>query len=178
MATRDTFSELATPLALRRMQAEIHMNSARVLRGMERRVQALFEDEGIRHMTPAQGNVLMVLFHQRRPTRAKKLAQISSVSEVTMGRFVHALEASGWVERTRDPDDARAWLVSPTTQAYGTLGALIRVSNRMMDEAFQGFDADDIERFHTQTRRVVDNLAEQADRAPADSATSSEKAGS
>jgi DNA-binding MarR family transcriptional regulator len=173
MSTSDTYSGLAAPLALRRMQAEIHMNSARVLRGMERRVHALFESEGILQLTPAQGNVLMVLFHQRKPTRAKKLAQISSVSEVTMGRFVHA-----WVERTRDPDDARAWLVSPTTQAYGTLGSLIRVSNRMMDEAFKGFDTNDIERFHTQSRRIVENLAQQADGGSIDSVLNKETAGS
>jgi len=135
------------------------MNSARVLRGMERRVQTLFEEEGIENLTPAQGNVLMVLFHQRKATRAKKLAQALSVSEVTMGRFVHALEASGWIERKRDPDDARAWLVTPTPQAYRTLTPLIKVSNRMMDEAFKDFHPDEIELFHAQTRRVVENLA-------------------
>ena len=150
-----------TPLALRRLQAEIHMNSARVLRGMERRVQILFEEEGIMNLTPAQANVLMLLFHRRKAARANVLAEEFSVSEVTMGRFIHALEASGWIKRERDPEDARAWLVSPTPQAYNTLGALINVSNRMMDQAFQDFEPDEIEAFHAQTLRVVANLSDE-----------------
>ena len=131
-------SDPLTPLALRRLQAEIHMNSARVLRGMERRVQILFEEEGIMNLTPAQANVLMLLFHRRKAARA-----------------------SGWIKRERDPEDARAWLVSPTPQAYNTLGALINVSNRMMDQAFQDFEPDEIEAFHAQTLRVVANLSDE-----------------
>ena len=167
MTKNNPMSGPSAPLALRRLQAEIHLNSARVLRGMERRVQTLFNEEGIENLTPAQGNVLMLLFHRREPTRAKILAQEFSVSEVTMGRFVHALEASGWVKRDRDPNDARAWLVSPTPQAYGTLGSLITVSNRMKDEAFRNFEPGEIEAFHAQTRRVVDNLTK-SDRESAD----------
>ena len=160
MSKNTPISGPLTPLALRRLQAEIHMNSARVLRGMERRVQILFEEEGIMNLTPAQANVLMLLFHRRKATRANVLADEFSVSEVTMGRFIHALEASGWIKRARDPDDARAWLVSPTPQAYDTLGALINVSNRMMDQAFQDFEPDEIEAFHAQTLRVVANLSD------------------
>ena len=160
MSKNTPISGPLTPLSLRRLQAEIHMNSARVLRGMERRVQILFEEEGITNLTPAQANVLMLLFHRRKATRANVLADEFSVSEVTMGRFIHALEASGWIKRARDPDDARAWLVSPTPQAYDTLGALINVSNRMMDQAFQDFEPDEIEAFHAQTLRVVANLSD------------------
>ena len=157
MAKNTPTKSPSASLALRRLQAEIHLNSARVLRGMERRVHTLFLEEGIENLTPAQGNVLMLLFHRKEPTRAKALAQEFSVSEVTMGRFVHSLEASGWIRRERDPADARAWLVSPTPQAYTTLGSLITVSNRMMDEAFRDFEPEEIEVFHAQTRRVVSN---------------------
>ena len=159
MAKKTQTSGHLAPLALRRLQAEVHMNSARALRGMERHVQRLFDEKGIEDLTPAQGNVLMLLFHERRPTRAKRLALQFSVSEVTMGRFVHALESSGWVQRQRDPNDARAWLVSPTPRAYETLASLIAVSNQMMDEAFKGFTAAEIEAFHAQTSRVVSNLS-------------------
>jgi DNA-binding MarR family transcriptional regulator len=125
---------------------------------MERRVVRLFEEEGITDLTPAQGNVLMVLFHQRGPTKARRLAQELNVSEVTMGRFIAALEGSGWIERQQDPDDARARPVSPTARAYQSLSALIRVSNRMMDEAFQGFAESDIAAFHRWTEKVIMNL--------------------
>lgn len=150
--------ERPASLETRRLQAEIHLDSGRVLRGMERRIMGLFRAGGVDGLTPAQGNVLMVLFHQRAPTRARGLAKLLNVSEVTMGRFVQALEGAGWISRSVDPEDARARLVSPTAQAYALLPTLIRVSNRLMDEAFQGFKDEDIAQLHDLTHRLIRNL--------------------
>ena len=147
-------------LHVRRLQTELHLNSARILRRMERRVTLLFREVGIDDLTPAQSNVLVVLFHHKRPLHARELAANLGVSEVTVARFVRALETAGWIGRERHPSDARALLIKLTQKAYEALPTLIRVSNTMMDEAFQGFDLDAITAFAGLTNRVLGNLGE------------------
>ena len=145
-------------LRLRRIQTELHLNSARILRSMERRVSKLFLDEGIDDLTPTQANVLVVLFHRKRPIHGRELAATLGVSEVTVARFLKALEQSGWIARKRHPEDARARLIALTSKAYEALPTLIRVSNAMMDEAFEGFNPQEIESFASFTAAVLTNM--------------------
>lgn len=125
---------------------------------MERRVSALFAELGIGDLTPTQANVLVVLFHRKRPIHGRELAATLGVSEVTVARFLKALEQSEWVARTPHPEDARARLIALTPKAYRALPTLIRVSNTMMDEAFEGVDSQAIEAFAHFTSGVLANM--------------------
>ena len=81
------------------------------------------------------------------------------LSEVTVGRFVKALEASGWVRRDPDPSDSRALLVRPTPKARAALPRFIAVSNAMLDDAFAGFSPEDVARIARTTERLRHNIA-------------------
>ncbi len=146
-------------LVRRRRQTAAFQDLARIIRSMDRNVEALFVEAGIRDITPAQANALMVLFEARRPMTARRMAQALGLSEVTVGRFLKALETNGWVERRRDPEDCRAILASPTQGAHELLPRFIHVSNTIMDQAFAGLDATQREALFVAIRRVRENLS-------------------
>jgi DNA-binding MarR family transcriptional regulator len=135
-----------TDLALRRVQTRALVDLGRIRQATERLVERWLAEEGLEGVTPAQANALLVLVDARQPLAQAHLARALSLSEVTVGRFVRALEESGWVERTRDPDDTRAWRLAPTAKAREALPRFIAVSNRLLDTAFAGLDAEGIAR--------------------------------
>lgn len=133
-------------LELRRLQTQALVDLGRIRHASERHIETWLAEEGLEAVTPAQANALLVLVNARRPLTQVELARQMSVSEVTVGRFVRALEEAGWVERTRDPDDSRAWRIAPTTKAREALPRFIAVSNRLLDAAFAGLDAQAVQR--------------------------------
>jgi DNA-binding MarR family transcriptional regulator len=149
----------AADLELRRRQAEAYLDLTRIHREIEARAAELLHDQDLRDVTPAQAGALMILFQERKPLRARELAAALGLSEVTVGRFVHALQAAGWVSRQPDPGDSRAILVAPTPKAYRALPRFIAVSNALLDQAFAGFSADEIERVARTTERLRRNIA-------------------
>jgi len=147
-------------LELRRVQSEAYLTFVAIGRRLERRVAALFDEHGLHDVTPPQANALMILFAAKEPLQARTLAQRMELSQVTVGRFLKALEQQGWVARDPDPDDARAMLVRPTAKAYRTLPSFIAVSNTMLDQAFDGFSRPEIRRIATVAGRVRENLSD------------------
>ncbi len=147
-------------IKLRRSQAEAALNLSRIQREIERRVQSLLERERLENVTPAQANALMILFQDKSAMTARQIAQQMNLSEVTVGRFVRALEAGGWVVREPDPNDSRAILISPSRKAYRAFPRFLRVSNALLEDAFEGFSRKDIERLVAMTERLRENVME------------------
>lgn len=145
-------------IARRRVQAEAYLNLSRIHREIERRAQDLLAEQDLRLVTPAQAGALMVLFQAKKPLRARELASLLALSEVTVGRFVHALHEAGWVRRDPDPVDSRAVLVAPTPRAYRALPRFIAVSNALLDEAFAGFGDAEIATCASTTERLRRNI--------------------
>jgi DNA-binding MarR family transcriptional regulator len=150
--------EREASLQLRRVQADAYLDLTRIQREIERRAAALLAEHGLRDVTPAQASALMVLFAEREPLRARTLATRLGLSEVTVGRFIHALHEAGWVRREPDPTDSRAMLVSPTAKAYRALPRFIQVSNSLLDDAFAGFTPTEVERVAKTTERLRRNI--------------------
>jgi len=150
---------MATDLEFRRLQADILLDIQRIRHVTERRIDALLKEHDL-DTTPAQANVLMTLIQNREPMTARQLARDMQLSEVTIGRFVRSMEATGWVSRERDPSDSRAILVQATPKAREALPRFIEVSNALQDSAFAGLDSDAIGKIARTTRRILMNLAE------------------
>lgn len=145
-------------LALRRCQVRAMLELGRIHAVVGREAKALFDGEGFDDITPAQANLLMVLFQKKEPMTARALHRALGVSEVTVSRFVVTLEKRGWVARRRDPTDARALLVEPTARARDALPRFIRVTNALLDAAFAGFDRTELEVLSGAVRRLTANL--------------------
>ena len=91
---------------------------------------------------------------------ARDLADLLDLEPITLCRIVDRLEESGLVERTRDPEDRRAWRLHVTAEAQPLVEKLKAVGAELIGQAFAGIDPDEIEI----TRRVLARARENAGR--------------
>jgi MarR family transcriptional regulator for hemolysin len=95
-------------------------------------------------VTRAQWKVLFKL--SRTPgLRQVELADMLDLEPITLCRIVDRLEEAGLVERTRDPDDRRAWRLHVTTKAQPLLEKLHGVGAELVSQVFAGIEPKDIE---------------------------------
>jgi MarR family transcriptional regulator, transcriptional regulator for hemolysin len=111
-------------------------------------------------VTRAQWKVLFKL--TRKPgLRQVELADMLDLEPITLCRIVDRLEEAGLVERTRDPEDRRAWRLHVTEKAQPLVEQLQGVGAELVKQAFAGIDRKDIEI----TRKVLARARENAGRA-------------
>jgi DNA-binding MarR family transcriptional regulator len=95
-------------------------------------------------VTRAQWKVLFKL--TRRPgLRQVELADLLDLEPITLCRIVDRLEEAGLVERTRDPEDRRAWKLHVTAKAQPLIEKLQAVGATLVDQTFGGIDPKEIE---------------------------------
>lgn len=150
-------------IEVRRIQTQGYVRFTRIHRQLDDRMAEMFAAAGIEDITPRQANVLIVLFNEGKSMSARRIAKRLALSEVTVGRFVHALADAGWVIRERSSRDARTMLVSPTQKSFATLPRFIQISNQLLDLAFQGFTRKDMKELGEFMNRVSRNLGETPD---------------
>jgi DNA-binding MarR family transcriptional regulator len=108
-------------------------------------------------VTRAQWKVLFKL--TRRPgLKQVELADLLDLEPITLCRIVDRLEEAGRVERTRDPEDRRAWKLHVTAQAQPLVDKLQAVGAELVGHAFSGIDPEEIEI----TRKVLARVRENA----------------
>ena len=79
------------------------------------------------------------------PLRPTALAALLEVDLSVASRQVKALEDVGFVQRSADPADARASLVSPTEAGLEAFEQTRRQRNEVLDEVLSGWPEDDRE---------------------------------
>jgi MarR family transcriptional regulator, transcriptional regulator for hemolysin len=110
-------------------------------------------------VTRAQWKVLFKL--TRTPgLRQVELADMLDLEPITLCRIVDRLEEAGLVERTRDPEDRRAWRLHVTAKAQPLIDKLQAVGADLVEHAFAGIDGKDIQL----TRQVLARIRENAGR--------------
>jgi len=113
-------------------------------------------------VTRAQWKVLFKL--TRKPgLRQVELADLLDLEPITLCRIVDRLEEAGLVERSRDPEDRRAWRLNVTENARPLIEKLQAVGAELVGQAFAGIDPKDIEI----TRKVLAQARENAGRCAA-----------
>ena len=111
--------------------------------------------------TRAQWKVLLKL--SRKPgLRQVELADILDVEPITLCRIIDRLEESGLVERTRDPEDRRAWRLHVTAGSQPLIEKLHALAAELAAEAFAGVDPRDVEIARQVLARVRENLGRPA----------------
>lgn len=145
-------------LELRRRETATYQALVRFVRLIESQMGRLFDEIDIEGITPAQSQVLMVLVEAKEPLTTRELARRLSVSDVTMGRFVKALEAHGWVHKERSTEDRRAFLVRPTQKVYDTLPKFIVVVREILDTVFGPVGVDKVEEIYRGVRAAEKRL--------------------
>ena len=141
-------------LEIRRTQIETFMLVQRFQRAVDSRTGVCFREAGIENLTPAQANVLMVLFQRRRPMSAREIHRELGLSEVTISRLVSLLVRHGWVHRKPHQTDGRKMMLEPTQHARAYLPVFMKTANVLLEEMFDGFEESEIIQLHALMVRI------------------------
>jgi DNA-binding MarR family transcriptional regulator len=108
-------------------------------------------------VTGAQWKVLFKLT-LKPGLRQTDLADMLDLEPISLTRQIDRLQEAGFVERSADPADRRAWRLHVTAKAEPIVAKLRAIADEMMRDAFTGVDPKDIET----TRRVLAQVRERA----------------
>jgi MarR family transcriptional regulator for hemolysin len=80
------------------------------------------------------------------------------VEPITLSRIVDRLEEASLVERVPDPTDRRAWRLQVTEKAEPLVAKLRTLGSALIEDAFEGIPADDLDRMRGLLAQVRENL--------------------
>ena len=81
------------------------------------------------------------------PVRASVMVESFHVDKAAVSRQLHHLVELGLVDRTPDPEDGRATLVSASDSAVRRLDAVTAERRRSFDDRLNGWDTDELDEF-------------------------------
>ena len=137
--------------AVRGLEHEIGTMLRRIRRGLgERAVQVHPELNTTSYL-------LLSTLNEQGARRAAELAELFSLDKGSVSRAVHQLVELGLVERTPDPGDGRASLLSVTPETVRRLGEVHGRRREHFDDRLAGWTAEEIEDLATLLGRF--NLA-------------------
>jgi DNA-binding MarR family transcriptional regulator len=94
-------------------------------------------------LPPVQAQILRMLAGTPQGTRARQLADRLSVSPASLSDSLKAMEAKGWIVRTVDADDRRAWRVRLSRTGRG-LATRLQHPARGMAGLLKGLENEDV----------------------------------
>ncbi len=108
-------------------------------------------------LTRAQWRILRRIADREGCTQCE-LAAVMHLKPTTIGRHIERLEAGGWIGRTRDPRDARAYRLSVRRKAWDTLEQMRLVAEGLREEYFAGLPPARRDGLIDDLLRIQDNL--------------------
>jgi DNA-binding MarR family transcriptional regulator len=108
-------------------------------------------------MTRAQWAVLARLEREPGITQAR-IAHLTDVEPITVGRLVDRLEANGLVERLPDPTDRRIWRLRLTPKSARILKEISTFRRQLHDEMSAGIDSSTLDTLVRGLKRMRSNL--------------------
>ena len=94
------------------------------------------------------------------PMRASAVADLFTVDKGAISRQVTHLMELGLVQKTRDPEDGRAWLLSATPDAVERLQTVTEQRRTHLAERLEGWEAGDLDLFTDLLARYNDSLGQ------------------
>ena len=108
-------------------------------------------------LTRAQWRVLAQL-RRREGINQRDLAEILEIESITLVRHIDRLEAKGWVERRRDPNDRRAWRLHLNAQVQPILDKMREFSELTRKEALAGISEEESEELIDRLLQIKSNM--------------------
>jgi DNA-binding MarR family transcriptional regulator len=124
---------------------------------LHNRIMAVFEDMSEGDQLPKAARRLILRLVA--PTRLGDLANVLNVLPSTLTGLVNQLEAEGLAERSRDPRDRRAWLLSLTEKGQAERLEMVEKASEVF-HGITGFDEEDTIAFVRLTDKARRNLHE------------------
>ncbi|MFE6968473.1 MarR family winged helix-turn-helix transcriptional regulator [Isoptericola sp. NPDC057653] len=112
------------------------------------------------HDCPVGPTAVLSTLRRQGPLRLTALAdQLWIDLSVTSRHVSHAVE-QGWVERTRDPDDRRSWIVSLTPTGLRKLDEISARTSRLFAERMGDWDGEEVDRLAGLMARLHGSFAD------------------
>lgn len=148
-----TMSAAPRPDDLTRLEQEIGVLVRRIRRVIAERSRAIDPD--------LQPSAYLMLSHigGHGPLRASEVADLFTIDKGAISRQVSHLIELGLVEKSRDPEDGRAWLLAATPTAVTRLEAVAADRRSYVAERLVDWEAGDLAMFTDLLRRYNDSLA-------------------
>lgn len=89
------------------------------------------------------------------PMRPTALSEVLATGASHVSKIVRRLEADGWVQRTTDPSDGRATLISLTEAGEAAAHGVYALGDRMIAEVLEGWSDSDVRAYTDLTVRFV-----------------------
>jgi len=126
-------------VAVRGLEHEIGTMLRRIRRGLGERAVEVHPELN------TTSYLLLSTLNEQGARRAADLAEIFSLDKGSVSRVVHQLVELGLVERTPDPGDGRASLLSVTAETVRRLGEVHGQRREHYDDRLAAWSADEIE---------------------------------
>jgi DNA-binding MarR family transcriptional regulator len=98
------------------------------------------------------------------PMRPSAVSEVLGTGASHVSKIVRRLEQDGLVQRSTDPSDGRATLISLTPAGEVAARGVYELGDRMIAEVLDGWSAADVRRFTDLTERFVDDAIRSAER--------------
>lgn len=98
------------------------------------------------------------------PMRPTAVSEVLGTGASHVSKIVRRLEQDGLVQRSTDPSDGRATLISLTPAGEVAARGVYELGDRMIAEVLDGWSAADVRRFTDLTERFVDDAIRSAER--------------
>jgi len=147
-----TRTAVARPEALRAIEDEIGLLVRRLKRTIAERAHGIHPN--------LQGASYLVLgwLAQHGPVRASAIVEVFGIDKGVVSRQLQHLEELGLVERTPDPADGRATLVSASAEAVRRLAEVDEQRRVSLDERLGDWSAEELSEFARQLGRYNRSL--------------------
>lgn len=141
------------PESLTRLEQEVGVLVRRIRRVIAERARLVHPE-----LQPASYLMLAHLAGQG-PMRASSVADLFTIDKGAISRQVTHLIELGLVEKSRDPEDGRAWLLTATPDAQERLTSVAESRRRYLAERLGGWEAGDLELFTDLLARYNESLS-------------------
>jgi len=108
-------------------------------------------------MTSEQWGAIIILLNEGAMTQGQ-LGERLHLEKSSVSRLTDGLERRGWIVRTKDPNDSRQRLVTPTPKALDTAEYCATIARGIHEEAQLGMNVDEMIASRSLLKRIIKNL--------------------
>lgn len=132
--------------------AKIHQLSGRIF-------NQKLKNNKLDKLNPAQGRIMFVLWNKN-SLPIHELSKETQLSKSTLTSMLDRLEEAGYIKRTPSKKDRRKIIINLIKVDKEFERNYIKVSNEMLDLFYNDFSEEEIDRFESFLKRLLNNLVE------------------
>lgn len=120
-------------------------------------IESELKDRGIEGLVVSHGNILDILYNNNGRLTMKEISEGINRSKSTVTQLVDKLLAYGYVTKEADSTDKRISYIVLTESGMGIKKDFKEISDRVIQEFFQGFTEEEAETLLILLDRVIHN---------------------